>query len=255
MIEMWDITIPELTGEETRTAYLCLPEGYYENPDLRYPVLYMFDGHNLFFDSHATYGKSWGLKEYMEYTGTQLIIAGVECNHSPDGGRLSEYSPYDFSTPKDGKIVGKGRITMNWLTRTFKPYIDRHYRTLSDRAHTFIAGSSMGGLMSVYALLHYNDVFSRAAALSPSLWIAPNDSMQMIRRAHPKPGTILYMDYGSREMRNHRKMNQAFGQAASLLLSKNIFLDCRVVPYGEHCEASWEKQIPFFMNTLLYDPE
>ena len=110
----------------------------------------------------------------------------------------------------------------------------------------------MGGLMSIYALLYYNQFFSRAAALSPSLWIAPNDSMQMIRRSRPLPGSILYMDYGSREMKQRRKMNQSFGQAASLLLEKNIYLDCRIVPDGEHCEASWEKQIPFFMNTLMY---
>ena len=68
MIEKWDITIPELTGDEVRSAYICLPEAYTYDTNRRFPVLYMFDGHNLFFDSHATYGKSWGLKEYMEYT-------------------------------------------------------------------------------------------------------------------------------------------------------------------------------------------
>ena len=214
MIEKWDITIPELTGDEVRSAYICLPEAYTFDTNQRFPVLYMFDGHNLFFDTHATYGKSWGLKEYMEYTHTPLIIVGIECNHSPDHGRLQEYSPYDFTLPKEGKITGKGKITMDWLTRTFKPYIDEHYRTLPDREHTFIAGSSMGGLMSIYALLHYNQFFSRAAALSPSLWIAPNDFMQMIRRSRPLSGSILYMDYGSREMKQHRKMDQSFGQAA-----------------------------------------
>ena len=68
MIEKWDITIPELTGDEVRSAYICLPDAYTHDINRRFPVLYMFDGHNLFFDSHATYGKSWGLKEYMEYT-------------------------------------------------------------------------------------------------------------------------------------------------------------------------------------------
>lgn len=144
MIEKWDITIPELTGDEVRSAYICLPEAYTYDTNRCFPVLYMFDGHNLFFDSHATYGKSWGLKEYIEYTHTPLIIVGIECNHSPDHGRLQEYSPYDFTLPKEGKITGKGKITMDWLTRTFKPYIDTHYRTLPDREHTFIAGSSMG---------------------------------------------------------------------------------------------------------------
>ena len=61
------------------------------------------------------------------------------------------------------------------------------------------------------------------------------------------------MDYGSLEMKQHRKMDQVFEQVTNLLLQKNIYLDCRIVPNGEHCEASWERQIPFFMNTLMYN--
>ncbi len=253
MIEKWDITIPKLTGDEVRNAYIYLPESYNYDTDIRYPVLYMFDGHNVFFDEDATYGKCWGMKEYMDHTETPLIIAAVECNHSPDHGRLKEYSPFDFSEPQFGRITGKGKITMEWFVHTFKPYIDRHFRTLPDRKHTFIAGSSMGGLMSLYAVLEYNDVFSRAAALSPSLWLSPADSERMIKRSRPLPDTVIYMDYGSREMGNHLKMRRALGKAATLLLEKRILLDCRIVPGGEHCEASWEKQIPFFMNTLMYE--
>lgn len=129
----------------------------------------MFDGHNVFFDEDATYGKCWGMKEYMDYTQTQVIIAAVECNHSPDNGRIKEYSPFTFRNPKLGNITGLGKITMNWMVHTFKPYIDENFRTIPDRNHTFIAGSSMGGLMSLYAVLEYNQTFSRAAALSPSI--------------------------------------------------------------------------------------
>ena len=104
MIETWNITIPELTADAERRAYVYLPEALAGDPDRRYPVLYMFDGHNIFFDTDATYGKSWGMKEYMDYTDTQMIIAAVECNHSPDHGRLKEYSPFTFSDPEFGKI-------------------------------------------------------------------------------------------------------------------------------------------------------
>ena len=132
----------------------------------------MFDGHNVFFDSDATYGKSWGMKNYMDRTKTQLIIVAVECNHSPDNGRLKEYSPFSFEDPKYGAVQGLGKMTMEWMVNWLKPYIDKRYRTLPDRAHTYIAGSSMGGLMSLYAVVAYNQVFSGAAALSPSLWTA-----------------------------------------------------------------------------------
>lgn len=255
MVEKWDITIPELTGTQTRRAYLFLPDYYDDDPDARYSVLYMFDGHNVFFDSDATYGKSWGMKEFMEETRTPLIIAAVECNHSPDHGRLKEYSPFSFRDARFGQIPGWGKITMEWLVHKFKPDIDANIRTIPDREHTFIAGSSMGGLMSIYALLEYNRYFSRAAALSPSLWVDPDRLSNLIRRAKLHNNTTLYMDYGSREIYNHKNMLQSFGKITSLLMERQIYLNCRIVPGGDHCEASWERQIPFFMETLMYEPQ
>lgn len=255
MVKKWEVTFPAPTGPETRQAYVYLPNSYDEEPDRRYPVLYMFDGHNLFFDEDASFGKSWGLKSYMDFTGTELIIAAVECNHHPDFGRLMEYAPFDYEDPIAGPITGYGETTMNWYVKKFKREIDRHYRTLPDRRHTFIAGSSMGGLMSLYALTHYNQYFSVAAALSPSLWTSPELVEEMIRTSWLKPGTRLYMDYGSVEMKNRRGMNRIFQRVTSLFLMKHTFLTSRIVPFGEHSEASWEKQIPYFMETLLYGLE
>ncbi len=167
MVYDWEIEIPPLTGGRKRKAYIYLPDGY-DGVEDRYPVMYMFDGHNLFSDKEASYGKSWGLAEYLDGTRTRLIVAAAECNHEGNC-RLSEYSPLDF-TMRGEKIRGRGKQYMDWLVKTFKPYIDANYRTLPDREHTAIGGSSMGGLMTVYALSAYNKYFSRGAALSPSLW-------------------------------------------------------------------------------------
>ena len=160
MVQKWKITIPEFTGSQERSAYVYLPDSYEDSPETHYPVLYMFDGHNVFFDADATYGKSWGMKEYLDRTETQMIVAAVECNHSPDHGRLKEYAPFSFRDTQCGSITGMGHITMEWLVHTFKPEIDRKFRTMPDRLHTFIGGSSMGGLMSIYAVTQYNHVFS-----------------------------------------------------------------------------------------------
>ena len=253
MVLKWNITIPELTGAEKRRAYIYLPNSYHDDPRRRYPVLYMFDGHNLFFDEDATYGKCWGLKEFMDETDTPLIIAAVECNHSPDNGRLNEYSPFSFTDPKLGRIKGLGRITMNWMIHTFKKEIDSNFRTLPDRKHTYIGGSSMGGLMSLYGVLQYNHVFSKAAALSPSIWFAPEKLHMMLTKGKIKPDTVIYIDYGQREMLFHPTMQRQYSKVVSTLLKRHILLDCRIVPGGNHSEASWERQIPFFMNTLLYE--
>lgn len=252
MIYKWDITIPELTGTEPRSAYIYLPESYNDNPERHYPVLYMFDGHNVFFDSDATYGKCWGMKEYMDQTSTQLIVAAVECNHSPDNGRLREYSPFTFKDSNFGKITGLGKLTMEWLINDFKKDIDSRFRTIPDREHTYIAGSSMGGLMSLYALMEYNNVFSKAAALSPSLWTAPKKIISLIKNSMIQPDTVLYMDYGSNELNHHDNMLLIYEKIARNLLHCGVLLNSRIVPGGDHCEASWEQQIPFFMHTLLY---
>jgi len=252
MIERWNLTIPELTGNKLRRAYVYLPNSLKSNPYSRFPVLYMFDGHNLFFDQDATYGKSWNLSSYLDAAQTPLIVAAVECNHSPDNWRLSEYSPFSFQAPNSGWVTGRGRTTMDWMVHTFKPYIDQAFPTLPGRENTWIAGSSMGGLMSLYALLEYNWAFSRAAALSPSLWVAPHRLEQLITDAHLQSNSTLYMDYGSLELGNHPNMARYLGRIAQLLMERGVLLNCRIVPDGDHNEASWERQIPFFMGTLLY---
>ena len=252
MIKKWSITIPELTGTKPRNAYVYVPDAFEDNPDARYPVLYMFDGHNVFFDEDATYGKSWGMAEFVQESELPVIIAAVECNHSPDNGRLKEYSPFTFDNPEMGRIRGRGRTTMEWLIGTFKPYIDAHFPTLPDREHTFIAGSSMGGLMTLYAVMCYNEVFSRGAALSPSIWFGTRKLDRLLCEHPIGSDTVLYMDYGSNELPYHPNMKSQFSKVASRLLERGVLLDCRIVPGGNHNEASWEQQIPFFMNTLLY---
>ena len=252
MIEVWDVTLPELTGEERRRAYVYLPEAAMLDEERRFPVLYMFDGHNVFFDEDATYGKSWGLGDYLDAQQTPLIVAAVECNHDPDNGRIAEYAPYSFSSRAFGAVDGRGPLTMDWLIRCFKPEIDRRYPTKPDRAHTFIAGSSMGGLMSLYAVSCFNGVFSRAAALSPSVDVGPDKLAERIRAADIGADTVLYMDMGETEMSRSR-MARSFWRFGRLLLEKGVRVTARVVPDGRHCEASWEKQIPFFLPTLLYN--
>ena len=249
MVKKWDVTIPQLSGEKTRKAYIYLPESYGKSKDKRYPVMYMFDGHNVFFDEDATYGKSWGMNKYMVQSKKELIIVAVECNHEGNR-RLVEYSPFSYENAAFGKMKGKGRVYMNWLVGELKPYVDKNYRTLPDRKNTIIAGSSMGGLMALYGVCVFNHVFQRAACLSPSLWVSSGKVLEMVARASVKSDTCIYMDYGSEEMRNHAANRESLMSTSHLLLSKQVNLAMRIVPGGNHSEASWEKQIPIFMECL-----
>ena len=249
MVYKWNVKIPQLSGDTPRRAYIWLPASYEREPQKRYPVMYMFDGHNVFFDSDATFGKSWGMAQYMTRSEKELIIVAVECNHMGNS-RLQEYSPINFENATLGKIKGKGRTYMKWLIGELKPYIDENYRTLPDRENTIIAGSSMGGLMALYGCCVYNHVFQRAACLSPSIWVDTGKVIELIARAHIKNDTCIYMDYGSQEMYNHAANAEALISTSHLLLSKRVNLALRVVPGGDHSEASWEKQIPVFMDCL-----
>jgi predicted alpha/beta superfamily hydrolase len=249
MIIKWDVTIPELSGDMPRKGYVYLPDSYEASPDRRYPVLYMFDGHNVFFDEDATYGKSWGMKDYMDRSGKDLIIVGIACNEQ-GSRRLNEYSPITFDYEPVGHIEGLGKVYMDWMLRELKPYIDREYRTLPDRANTFIAGSSMGGLMSLFAICCYNSVFSKAACLSSSLWIKQEEGLRLLGSGNMDPDTWIYMDYGSEELPNHPGCEEAQIAVFRMLLSKGAKPTLRIVPGGSHCEASWEKQIPVFMECL-----
>ncbi|MCI5678880.1 MAG: alpha/beta hydrolase-fold protein, partial [Bacteroidales bacterium] len=102
MTERFEVTVPVPGGYEERYVYIYLPKSYFHQEERRYPVLYMFDGHNVFFDEDATYGKSWGMERYMDRSHTQMIIVAVECSHDPDNGRLKEYAPFSFRNPEVG---------------------------------------------------------------------------------------------------------------------------------------------------------
>lgn len=249
MIRVERIQIPALPTKKPRRLYIYTPKGY-EGSDVRYPVLYMFDGHNVFYDSHATYGKSWGMKEYLEKSKLTIILVAVECNPEGDN-RMSEYAPYDIVWKGKTLFEGRGKLTMDWIVNELKPRIDRQYLTLPDREHTLIAGSSMGGLMSLYAVTVYNGTFSRAACLSPSLWGLRHHEQELKAGGPLKSPTRIYMDMGTGEAEGHITMLTGLFEAARRLTRLGAHVDARVVPDAQHSEAYWEQRIPIFMDYLL----
>lgn len=249
MLKKWNVTIPALSGDNLRRAYIWLPDNYGEDPEKRYPVLYMFDGHNIFRDEYAAFGKSWGMEDFMRYTGKDLIIVAVECNHEGNR-RLQEYAPVTYRNKSHGYIPGKAPIYMKWMVSQLKPWVDSHLRTLPDRDHTALAGSSMGGLIALYGVTAYNHVFRKAACLSPSLWVAPGKLLAMVAQGSFEPDTIVYLSYGQNEIGNHPGNRLAISSVAAELFSKGVNLTLRIVPGAYHCEADWEKQVPMFMECL-----
>jgi predicted alpha/beta superfamily hydrolase len=252
MIKKWRVKFPAQKGYDRRWAYVYLPTEARRDPKRRFPVLYMFDGHNVFFDEDATYGKSWGLKEFLEGWGKEIIIVGLECSHEGNQ-RLQEYCPYTFRGKFwGGTLKGTGKETLQWMVSELKPMIDREYRTWSHREATGIGGSSMGGLMALYAVTAYNDVFSKAACVSPSIGLVERRGgpvFDTILSGSVDPDTQVYLSWGEKEDL-HGFLSRDVRRAEELLRQKGAgtFLLCQ--PDGSHCEADWERQVPVFMDHL-----
>ncbi len=241
---------------KNRPLHIYLPEGYGAS-DERYPVMYFFDGQNLFRDQDATYGKSWGLETFLDRWGKKMILVGLECGHEGNE-RLDEYSPYsfDFFT---GRVHGTGKQTMDWIVNEVKPVIDRQYRTYSFREATGIGGSSMGGLMSLYAAVAYNGVFSKAACLSSAIYPCFAEVIRQILDTKLNADTKVYLSWGTEETGGTRENPDDDWQSQAsrnhlaveaMLRQQNVDVKLFCQRHGRHCEADWEKQVPGFMNYL-----
>ena len=153
-------TMPQLN--RTRRITLYLPKDYYTNTKKKFGVLYMHDGQNLFDEATSGFGE-WGIDECLDSLFMQgekeCIVVGID--NGPK--RMNEYNPYNFTSFGNGE--GKGYV--DFIVSTLKPFIDTHLRTLKGKRNTFIAGSSMGGLISMYAVLKYPGTFGGAPA---GLW-------------------------------------------------------------------------------------
>lgn len=243
--------------QKTRGLHIWLPEDYERTED-RYPVMYFFDGHNLFYDEYATYGKCWGLKTFMEQWDKPMILVGIECGHEGNE-RLNEYLPYRVDQGIFTGLEGIGDATVRWMIEELKPMIDRDYRTYPFRECTAIGGSSMGGLMSLYAVVRYNRWYSKGACLSSTVYPCMPQIMREISESFVDPDTRVYLSWGTKEARGIKDVSQEDrssrtyrnNKAVESALAKkgaSVRLYCQTG--GAHCETDWEKQVPGFMDFL-----
>lgn len=239
---------PQLGNQRDILVYL--PPAYAAS-DRRYPVLYMHDGQNLF-DMHTSYAGEWRVDETMEalsHEGIEAIVVGI-----PNGGerRVHEYSPFK----KEGESEGQGVLYMRFVVETVKPLVDSAFRTLPGREHTGLAGSSMGGLISLYGLYQHSDVFSAAGVISPAFWSGDLEIYPLIETAAFVPGKI-WLDVGTQE--GDEQVSQAYLLGAQrmrdVLLAKGYQMG-DTLHYledagGIHNEADWARRLPDILRFLL----
>jgi predicted alpha/beta superfamily hydrolase len=244
------LTLPHVWSPQRRNRRdvdVYLPASY--DPRHRYPVVYMHDGQNLS-DPAAAFAGTWQLDAALRELvaeGLHPIIVGV---HNAGDERVAEYSPY-----RDRKHGGGSADSyLAFLIDTVKPRIDRLFRTRRQPAATVIAGSSMGGLVSLYAWFRRPDVFGRAAVMSPALWFGRERVFAFVARTPMPPRGRLYLDVGLAEgagtlqdARAMRELLEAKGLQAGSRLS---YLEDRG---GRHEEAAWARRLPRALAFLLAD--
>lgn len=251
-----DMQSPQLGN--TRDLFVYLPPSY-DVSARRYPVVYMHDGQNLF-DHALSYAGEWQVDETMELLseeGIEAIVVGV-----PNAGvqRLDEYTPF-----RDARGTGgHGAAYVDFLADTVKPLIDRDFRTLPDREFTGVLGSSLGGLISMFAFFHRPEVFGFAGAMSPSFWFAQESVFPYVQRQPFVPGR-LYIDAGTAEDMGPRRRSlrrpRVGGCATNvqrmhgLLLEKGYHDNDTLLvveePGGIHHESAWARRLPNALRFLL----
>lgn len=234
--------IPQLNRH--RRIWIYLPASYQKEKNKSYPVLYMQDGQNLF-NEQTAFDKEWGVDECLDTLEPRLhkecIVIGID---NDSAKRINEYNPYD--NDKYGK--GEGSQYVDFIANTFKPYIDAHYRTLKDVNHTYIAGSSMGGLISLYALIERPDVFGAAGIFSPALWIAPQVDTAMLNARFPQKMRIYF--YAGEKESVH--MISDLQKLFTIISQKNCCDVQRIVfPLGQHTEKYWRDDFDNFYRWLM----
>ena len=251
-----DVHSPQLDNK--RDILVWLPPSYPYQHRKRYPVLYFFDGQNLF-DGHTSYAGEWHVDSTMirlAEEGIEAIIVGLPNNDQ----RHLEYNPFEESYI--GR--GKGDKTIEFIAQTVKPLIDNSFRTLPDKLHTGLGGSSMGGGMALFGYLAYPYIFGLCAALSPAYWFGGKKMLNYAAKRHYNGGRI-YLDVGTAEgsQKKPRWSKQTYAEmftdsvtTLAQTLLYNGFREEDTLKFvldegGTHSESAWARRLPNALRFLL----
>jgi len=237
-----------------RPVWIYLPKDYAYS-ETRYPVIYMHDGQDLF-DESTSQGRigplEWGVDEAIDLHSVPAIVVAVAHAESKDD-RQNEY----FVSPNTRFPNAQGADYLDFIVKDLKPYIDSHYRTLPDKRHTAMAGSSVGGLLSFYGGLRYPDIFGSLGVFSPSVWLDEGHIQEVIAQLTPssaRAGQRYYFYAGGNENRvkpdgSTVTMHKDVLQVTDMLKEKsNPHITISINPEGRHGAWYWHQAFPAFYD-------
>ncbi|MHB8420190.1 MAG: alpha/beta hydrolase [Myxococcales bacterium] len=246
-IQQWSAAFASQILGDSRAVWVYTPPSYAENAAESYPVLYLQDGQNLFYDQDSFSGVSWDVGGAMDQgaedgTIREAIVVGID----NDADRIWEY------TPTPGGMDGGGASQyLQFVTTELEPAIDASFRTLTDRGDTLIGGSSLGGLLAAYAGLVQAQRFGLILVMSPSTWW---DNEWIVGQVASAAGAPLkpdrvYLDSGDAGVDGDDvTLTAALAQAYE---DAGVPLDYLVQAGGQHGEAWWRQRFPGAAAYLL----
>lgn len=248
---------------EARNVDVWFPAGYSKNK--KYAVVYMHDGQNLFNPKEAFGGVDWNVDETLQ----RLISEGKVRDTIVVGiwntvRRVAEYAPqkaFDLenrrnikNSPLAAPQKSESDDYLKFIVAELKPFIDKNYSTKPDRANTFIMGSSMGGLMSLYAISEYPNIFGGAGCVSTHFPLGKGVMLGYMKKFLPNPKTHkIYFDYGTETL---DATYEPFQQKADAIMKKKGYKQgknwlTRKFEGAEHSEKSWRKRVHIPLEFLL----
>lgn len=254
-----NIQYPLKAIHRSRNITVYVPDDYYQQCK-RYPVLYIQDGQNAYFDRLSFCGVSWGFLDYAQVTQMDIIMVAIPCNFE-GFKRVDEYGPWQISSDfsfqetqiQDLIIGGEGMDYIDWLKDDLKPYIDKRFTTNPDDCG--IVGSSMGGVISAYATLAYPKIFSKCAALSTAFWFYMDEFQELIKQHDYDCVERFYFDLGEYEGCGDHEMDTLYIESNNLiyqmLKDKIEYLEYRYFVGAKHNESEWRKRLPDFMEFMF----
>ena len=231
-VSSFTIDAPQL--ETTKKIWLYLPKDYTKNTKNKYPVIYMHDGQNLF-DATTSYVGEWNIDETLDSISAQVIIIGIEHGNEK---RIDELTP--FKNEKYGG--GNADNYLDFIVKTLKPYVDKNYRTKTNKNNTALFGSSLGGLVSFYGALKYPAVFGKVGCFSPSFWFNRKEIFSLMEQTKSFKTKIYFLcgdDEGDADM--VADLNAMEYQVNTKRCECNKMNKKIIVKHGKHNEKLWRE--------------
>lgn len=269
MGETGELDIVQLPrGGVPRNVRIYVPPGL--DPNREWPVLYMFDGQNLFDPQYATFGKSWLIDIALNRMAAAdpergAVVVGIDAPYDgQERAREMTIGEWDFPVVdypeyvgRDPHIVGEGELTAGFLAEVVKPYVESHYPVTRDRGRVAVGGSSLGGYMALYTMVRYPELFGVVLAFSPAVFDEPMRGAvlrDLLRASRSPERTRVYMDMGGREELRYasddilgslQPLTEAVAAAGYADLTTAVF------PEAVHDEDAWAQRFaPVFLWAL-----